>query len=138
MNIEDSTTSKNKEIIRKAFDEVSNGRPEAFSNIMDENFKLTIIGSTPLSGTHVGPQDVWQNLILPITSALASQPIIVIDELVAEGDIVVVKAHGEGGIAKNGKEYNNTYCHFMRLKDGKLVESTEYLDTELSRMALEE
>jgi len=139
MNIKDSqsTASKNKEIISKAFDEVNNGKPEAFLNIMDENFKLTIIGSTPLSGMHVGLQDVWENLISPITNALEVQPTIVIDQLVAEGDVVVVKAHGEGGIAKNGKEYNNTYCHFMCLKDGKLVESTEYVDTELTRSALE-
>ena len=138
MNKEETTQNKNKEIIRKAFDAVTNGKPEAFLEIMDKNFKLTIIGSTPLSGTHVGLEDVWQNLILPITSALEVQPTIVIDEMVAEGDVVVVKAHGEGAKAKNGVAYNNTYCHFMRLKEGKLIESTEYLDTELSSSALED
>lgn len=134
---EQTTETKNKEIISKAFDEVNNGKPEAFLNIMDENFKLAIIGSTPLSGMHVGLQNVWKNLISPITNALEVQPTIVIDQLVAEGDVVVVKAHGEGGKAKNGIDYNNTYCHFMRFRDGKLVESTEYLDTELTRSALE-
>ena len=86
----------------------------------------------------MGVQELSEKFIAQITNALEVQPKIIIDEMVAEGDFVIMKAHGEGGIAKNGKEYNNTYCHFMRLKDGKLVESTEYLDIELTRSALED
>jgi len=132
-----TTASKNKEIIRNAYTEINNGNFEPFMSILDENFKLTIPGSLPLSGTFVGIQELTEKFLPIITNALKVQPKIIIDEMVAEGDFVVMKAHGEGGIAKNGKEYNNTYCHFMRLKGGKLVESTEYVDTELSRMALE-
>ena len=140
MNIENSqsTASKNKDIIRHAFTEINNGNFEPFIGILDDNFKLTVPGSLPISGTFVGVQELSEKFIAIITNALEVQPKIVIDEMVAEGDFVIMKAHGEGGIAKNGKEYNNTYCHFMRLKDGKLIESTEYIDTELRRSALEE
>jgi len=138
MNFKESqeTASKNKELIRHVFTEINNGNLEPFMSIVDENFKLTLTGSLPISGTVNGLQEVMKVLSV-ITEAFQVQPKVIIEEMVAEGDFVVMKAHGEGGIAKNGKEYNNTYCHFMRLKDGKLIESTEYLDTELTRMALE-
>ena len=138
MNIKESqtTASKNKEIIRNVFTEINKANFEPFLNTVDENFKLTLIGSTAISGTYTGLQEV-NEVMVTILSKFEVQPTIVIDELIAEGDVVVMKAHGEGGIAKNGIEYNNTYCHFMRLKDGKLVESTEYLDTELTRAAME-
>jgi len=76
-------------------------------------------------------KQVTEQMIAPVMSALETQPKIVIDQVIAEGDNVVHIAHGEGGIAKNGKSYNNSYCHVMRLKDGKIVESTEYCDTAL-------
>ena len=133
-----STASKNKEIIRNLYSELNKGNYESILNYLDENVKITVIGSLSVSGTYTGIQELSENFISVITNALEVQPKIIIDEMVAEGDYVVVKAHGEGGIAKNGKEYNNTYCYFMKLKDGKLIEETEYVDTELSRMLLED
>ena len=40
-------------------------------------------------------------------------------------------------ITKTGKPYNNTYCFVIRMRDGKMVELTEYFDTELVTAALE-
>ena len=64
-------------------------------------------------------------------ASFKSIPSFVIEKIIAEDDFVVVVAHGEGGVSKNGKAYNNTYCHVMRMKDAKIVEVTEYLDTAL-------
>jgi uncharacterized protein len=50
--------------------------------------------------------------------------------LIADGDFVAMQAHGKA-TSKNGKPYNNTYCHVFRIVNGKIVEVTEYLDTEL-------
>jgi ketosteroid isomerase-like protein len=49
---------------------------------------------------------------------------------------VVVVDHGEGGITKEGKGYNNTYCNVIRLQDGKIAEVTEYCDTALVNAVL--
>ena len=32
----------------------------------------------------------------------------------------------------DGRPYNNRYCHVMRILDGKIIEVTEYFDTELT------
>jgi ketosteroid isomerase-like protein len=41
-----------------------------------------------------------------------------------------MQAHGKA-LSKNGRSYNNTYCHVFRIANGKVQEVTEYLDTEL-------
>jgi len=38
---------------------------------------------------------------------------------------------------KAGKPYCNSYCMIIRMRGGKMVELTEYLDTELVSAALE-
>lgn len=126
-----TTSEKNKELVRHLFEEINKGNPQPFVDTMAENITLTLIGTTPVSGIYKGIKEVSEKIMPRIMSSFKSQPRVIIDRLIAEGDFVVVIAHGEGGVTRNGKDYNNTYCHVMRLKDGKLVESTEYLDTAL-------
>ena len=57
------------------------------------------------------------------------------DRFIADGDYVVVEAHGSN-TTKSGKPYNNHYCFVFRIDGGKLKEVTEYLDTELVTTAL--
>ena len=52
------------------------------------------------------------------------------DNLIADGEFVAMQSRGKS-TAKNGKSYNNTYCHVFRINNGKIRELTEYLDTEL-------
>ena len=49
---------------------------------------------------------------------------------IADEDCVVVEARGKN-TTKGGNAYDNAYCYVFRLANGKLVEMTEYLDTEL-------
>ena len=82
MNIKESqtTASKNKEIIRHVFTEINNGNLEPFMSIVDENFKLTLTGSLPISGTIIGLQEVIKILSV-ITNAFQVQPKVIIDEI---------------------------------------------------------
>ena len=51
-------------------------------------------------------------------------------DLIGEDDRVVVRGRGEVR-TKWGKDYNNSYCFFIRMADGRMVELREYLDTAL-------
>ena len=51
--------------------------------------------------------------------------------MIAESDWVVVQSRGKAE-TKDGRAYNNTYCHVFRIDDGKISEVTEYFDTELT------
>ena len=54
---------------------------------------------------------------------------------IADGDIVVVEGRGEM-TSKAGVPYNNEYCLIYRLRDGKIVEITEYNDSALCERVL--
>lgn len=57
---------------------------------------------------------------------------ITVTNAIAEGDQVFVEAQGESG-TKDGLDYNNLYGIVLRLKDGKITEARECMDTELVR-----
>ena len=54
---------------------------------------------------------------------------------IADGDYVAVEAQGQN-TTKGGVAYNNKYCFVFRVANGKLLEVTEYMDTQLVTMAL--
>ena len=129
------TSKENKEFVRHIFTEIGKGNHQPFLDAISEDFTVTAIGTTPVSGTYKGIEKVTKEFLPRVMASFETPPTVVIDQIIAEGDFVVLIAHGEGGVAKNGVAYNNTYCHVMRLQDGKLVESTEYLDTALVNAA---
>jgi ketosteroid isomerase-like protein len=43
---------------------------------------------------------------------------------------VVVEAQGDAR-TKDGRDYRNTYCFVLKLANGKITESREYMDTQL-------
>jgi hypothetical protein len=47
----------------------------------------------------------------------------------------VIESRGDV-ITKSGKPYRNTYCNVYRLEEGKVVEITEYCDTQLLTQVL--
>lgn len=130
-----SKAQKNKELVRHIFDEIGKGNHQPFLDALSEDFTVTAIGTTPMSGTYKGIKQVTEEVLPKVMASFETPPTLVVDRIIAEGDFVVLIAHGEGGVAKNGVAYNNTYCHVMRLQDGKLAESTEYLDTALVNAA---
>lgn len=130
-----SKAQSNKELVRHAYEEIGKGNHQPILDALSADVTITAIGSTRMSGTYKGLKQVTEEFIAPVMSSFETPPTVVIDQLIAEGDLVVLIAHGEGGIAKNGVDYNNTYCHAMRVQDGKIVESTEYYDTALADAA---
>lgn len=49
--------------------------------------------------------------------------------LIAEGDKVAVEVESHGEL-RNGRSYNNEYHLLMTIRDGKISEVKEYLDTQ--------
>jgi ketosteroid isomerase-like protein len=131
-----TTSKENKEIVQHIYEEVSKGNHQVFIDSVTDDFTFTLIGTTPFSGTYKGIQEMFEKSIGPVMSAIKTHPRLIIDKLIAEGDYVVVVDHGEGGVTKEGKDYNNTYCNVIRLQDGKIAEVTEYCDTALVNAVL--
>jgi ketosteroid isomerase-like protein len=126
----------NKQLLRHVYAEISKGNVQPLLDSLADDVEWTIIGSTALSGTSRGKQEVVDKLLKPIRARLADGPIVFQPErFIAEGEYVVMQAQGRA-TALSGKPYNNTYCIVCRIVDGKVKEMTDYVDTELITTAL--
>jgi len=120
--------AENKEAVRqmreaKGLDEM----PAA----MSDDVRWTIMGSTKYSHTMNGKKEIVDKLLHPIFAELESMGSNHVDNIIAEGDFVVVQQHATGRKTKTGNPYNNSYCLLYKVIGGKIKEITEYLDTEL-------
>jgi len=116
---------ENKEVVRQA---LAGG---ALMEKMHDDAVWNIPGTTRFSSTFKGKQDITDRLIGPLVAELESMGSVSLDNIVAEGDYVVVQSTASGRQTKTGNPYNNNYCFVFRLEDGKIKEVTEYCDTEL-------
>jgi ketosteroid isomerase-like protein len=129
-------TMANKQLLQDIYAQISKGNLQPLLDSMADDIQWTIIGSTALSGTSRGKQEVIDKLLRPIRARLADGPIVFQpDRFIAEGEYVVMQARGRA-TALSGKPYNNTYCIVCRIVDGKVKEMIDYVDTELITSAL--
>jgi ketosteroid isomerase-like protein len=127
----------NKQLIRDVFEEMAGGTGQAFMDVLAQDVRWTVIGTSPWSRTYEGKPAIVAELMRPLFSQFADQYRARATRIVAEGDIVVVEARGEV-MTKSGQPYNQTYCYVLRLADGEVRELTEYLDTDLVNQVLQD
>lgn len=122
------SATENKEVIRKMNQAKS---LDEMLGTMADDVRWTLIGNTKFSGTFNGKKELLERLIYPLFAQMESMGTGTTENMVAEGDYVVVQTRGQGRRTKTGNDYNNTYCIVYKIADGKIKEVTEYCDTEL-------
>jgi ketosteroid isomerase-like protein len=125
----------NKALIESVFAELANGNGQPFMDALSDDVCWTVIGSSEWSGSYAGKRAVIDRLMRPLFSQFADQYTARAIRIIAEDNVVVAEARGQVN-TKSGKPYNQTYCYVFQLRDGKVSELTEYLDTELVSEAL--
>lgn len=124
------SAAANKELMQEIYDELSKGNRMPFRNAMAEDFRWIMKGKTAWSKTYEGRDAVRTELLAPLFEQFGgdytNRPL----RIFADGDHVIVECEGNV-TTKSGKPYNNQYCLIFRLKNGKINELTEYLDTAL-------
>jgi ketosteroid isomerase-like protein len=128
--------AENKELLRHAFTEISKGDGEPFLDLLADDVRWTIIGTTAWSGTYEGKRAVLDDLLRPLSRQLRGRNIIAAERFIAEGELVVVEGRGRNSTV-DGVRYHNQYCWVFRLVDGRVRELTEYSDTQLIATALQ-
>ena len=129
------TLAENKQIVRTLFDAGNRGELEGCLSLMADDVTWTNIGSTKYSGTFVGKEALIANLLGPLFDQLSTGIATTLHSMIAESDLVAVQSRGRAE-TKDGRPYNNMYCHVFRINDGKISEVTEYFDTELTTSVL--
>ena len=117
------SVEENKAIIRRVFEEALNQGNLA---VVDEVFSSNFVDhSTP--DQVPGPRGV-KDYFTMVRAGFPNMQV-TIDDLIAEGDKVVVGTTWRGthrgnyeGIASTGKQVIRTLIHIFRLEDGKIVE----------------
>jgi uncharacterized protein len=120
--------AENKEVVRKMRE--AKGLEDMLASMSDD-VRWTIMGKTKYSHVMNGKQEIIDKLLRPITAELEGMGNNHVDNVIAEGDYVVVQQHATGRKTKTGNDYNNSYCLVYKVLNGKISEITEYLDTEL-------
>ena len=124
---------ENKELARRMIAALTDADVDFIKEYYAEDFQIWIAGSLPFSG----PGDK--------ASAVASMPAVLtlfprglqfsITAMTAEGDRVAIEATSVGTTALD-RQYKQEYHFLMRVRDGKIVEWKEYMDTEHARKVL--
>jgi ketosteroid isomerase-like protein len=128
--------AENKELLRDAFTEAAKGNSRPFIELLADDVRWTILGTTAWSKTYEGKQSVLDDLLRPLSKQLHGRNIIAAHRFTAEDDHVVVEARGRNSTVA-GVRYHNQYCFVFRLADGRVRELTEYSDTQLIASALQ-
>lgn len=129
------TAADNKRIVAEAFDGLSRADGRAFFEAMADDIVWIIEGQCRFSRRYEGKAAVQHELAPALFANFATDYRNFADEIIAEGNRVVVLARGEVKTVR-GEDYNNNYCFVLRMKDGKIVELREYMDTALAEARL--
>jgi len=130
------SANENKEIVRRFYAAGNGGDMDTCFDLISDNIKWVNIGSTSLSGTFQGKEELLEKLLGPLFGRLKAGIFMHINQLIAEGEYVVAQTSGTAETL-DGHPYNNTYCWIIRLRNGKFIEVTEFADTELITSALD-
>ena len=125
----------NKRLVREAFDGLARADARAFLDLMADDFTWIIEGQCRFSRRYEGKDAIRNELIPPLFANFATDYRNHAEEIIAEGDRVVVLARGEVKTVR-GEDYNNRYCFVIRMAGGKMVELREYMDTALAEARL--
>jgi uncharacterized protein len=123
-----SIESRNKEIIRAAFEKWVAGTGGVF-DLLTDDAQWTIVGNAPVSRTYTSKQEFMDQVIMPFGARMSKRFVPTnIRGIYADGDMVVAFFDGEG-TALDGKPYRNTYTWYLRMKDRVIAEATAFFDT---------
>jgi ketosteroid isomerase-like protein len=129
------TPADNKALMQEIFAELARGNRSPFAEAMSQDLCWTIAGSSVWSHTWRGKKLVLDELMTPLFARFSDTYTCRAHRMIAEGDYVVVEAQGHA-TTRSEKGYHNHYCFVCRLRDGKLVEVTEYMDTAMAAAVL--
>ena len=119
-----STLDKNKSVCRAFLTHIGRRQFDDALALVHDNVVWWLQGDFARSGFREGKDTLFTNL----AQVLATDLELEFGHLTAEEDRVAVEMESRGKLA-NGKDYRNSYHYLFFVKDGKIRECHEYLDT---------
>jgi len=129
------SAAENKRLMQAIFARVAVGDGTLFVEHLADDVVMRVSGQNSWSRTFTGKQSVLRDLFGVVRERTSGVRKTIPLRFVADDDIVVIEARGEM-TSKTGVPYNNEYCLIYRLREGKIVEITEYNDSVLCERVL--
>lgn len=124
------TEATNRQLIDGVFAALAEGDGRPFNDALADDVVWRVMGSGPWARAYRGKAEVRDELQRPLFANFATPYRCRAERIIAEGDTVVVLARG-AVTTKAGKPYENDYCFVIAVKDGRIAEIAEYMDTAL-------
>ena len=124
---------ENKQLARDFMDALSRADTNWVLDHYADDMVMWTAGSLAISGPHT--KEEIRPLMDGILGAFPNGLEFTVKTLTAEEDRVAIEAESRGEHV-SGKPYENQYHFLMRIRDGKIVEFKEYLDTQLANEVL--
>jgi uncharacterized protein len=127
-----SAETANRKIVLEFLGAFSAGRFDQVFAMLDDQATWWANGTVDgISGRRTKQQFAAAVSGISELSTTGGLPVVVLSTT-AEGDRVAVEAKTDARFT-NGKAYRNDYAFMFALRDGKITEVKEYMDTELAR-----
>lgn len=121
----------NKKLVTAFLADFTRGDVDALAGHLADDATWWVAGSLKgLSGT--SDKKTWTAGIAGLSAGFPGGLRLTPLAFTAEGDRVAVEAESYGELA-NGRVYDNRYHFLFVVRDGKIVEAKEYLDTDHAR-----
>jgi uncharacterized protein len=126
--VTDTETAASKALALQFMDINNRNDAEALVAMYADDATHEVMGTTPISGIYTAEQ--MKQSVPAIYGPFPDGKPLTIRNVVAEGDTVVVEIESPAR-HESGKMYHQFICWVLKFKDGKIVSSREYLDTQL-------
>ncbi len=123
-----SRLEDNKATVARYFDILTRNDLNELMAIYDDSVLLHVPGDTLISGTFT--KAVLGQFASEVLGAFPDGLKFTVTGMTAEGDRVAVQAESLGAHV-SGKTYHNKYHFLITVREGKILESREYMDTQL-------
>lgn len=129
------TAEANKRLMQAIFAELETGKGALFVATLADDVVMRVTGQYSWSRTFTGKEAVMRDLYGYVRSLVKQGSRTVPLNIFADGDHVIVEAHGAMTIT-SGETYDNEYCLIYRFSGGRIVEMREYCDSVLCEARL--
>jgi ketosteroid isomerase-like protein len=120
-------TEDNRRTMTEVYEAIARGDGSRFVERLADDAVLVLTGDNSWSGIHRGKAAILRFFGVVARLAPGTRRTVPFAVL-ADGDRVAIEARGEM-TTRAGAPYRNHYCLVFRLRDGKIVEMKEYLDS---------
>jgi ketosteroid isomerase-like protein len=119
-----------KQVVRRYLDALVAGDMDIVRDSFTDDAVWTIHADLPIAGPWHGREQIVDEFLTAVGGALYEPGSVAFEfpTLIADGPVVVLEWRVQARTARGG-EYANAYCGLFIVRDGRIAEVREYLDS---------